>query len=424
LLSSNIAYSQIVLTPEDNEAKKIIIGNVSAAVDHLYSEYDLLLGSKKLDNSTFVIYNITDSPEPPLLNKPPVIQINSISVLVNETAVLKAVITDSDGIVKSVSWEQKSGPRVEFTPTATNLTFMPAQVENYGFLVTAIDDDNASSTESAIVRVTNTPPPPEVCGNSIDDDGDGEIDEDCPITPPTKTKADFAGDLFGTSVINAMKARNATWNVALGDLGYWENKDDFKSNFISKWKTLKNDKCVIGNHDKRFDLYETARTFCGEQWKEKIAGGTTLLIGANTEGNLEDQLEDIMRYVRNATLMKNVKNVVLLTHRPCEVPSDDSHHQPRNAEKNFCNNLDTKIRELGIKMYHISAHNNEIAKSNDGLSYLSGGGGREDHRDCGGNDSNTWDFCRTKNGILEFEINNDTGEILAKFFSTNGDVIN
>lgn len=37
---------------------------------------------------------------------------------------------------------------------------------------------------------TSTPPPPpptEICGNGIDDDGDGEIDEGCQVTPPPST---------------------------------------------------------------------------------------------------------------------------------------------------------------------------------------------------------------------------------------------
>jgi hypothetical protein len=38
---------------------------------------------------------------------------------------------------------------------------------------------------------TTPPPPPEVCGDKIDNDGDGQIDEGCPVTPPP---AEVCGD--------------------------------------------------------------------------------------------------------------------------------------------------------------------------------------------------------------------------------------
>lgn len=50
-----------ILTPEDNEAKHDIIENLSNAVNHNWgAQYDMLNGSKKFDDSSFVIYNSQD----------------------------------------------------------------------------------------------------------------------------------------------------------------------------------------------------------------------------------------------------------------------------------------------------------------------------------------------------------------------------
>jgi hypothetical protein len=96
------------------------------------------------------------------------------------------------------------------------------------------------------------------------------------ITKDNITKIDFAGDLFGSSVINAMKG---DYNVALGDLGYQKNLDTFKTN----WEKLNQHLRVIGNHDsdereKGKPIVQQAKDFCGDTWVEKVAGGTTLIL--------------------------------------------------------------------------------------------------------------------------------------------------
>src|SRR4030095_15808594 len=72
LLTSNIVYAQDAqddtMTTEDNKAKQDIIEALSDAVNHNWAQYDMLNGSKKSDNSSFVIYNSSgETPEPPLV---------------------------------------------------------------------------------------------------------------------------------------------------------------------------------------------------------------------------------------------------------------------------------------------------------------------------------------------------------------------
>jgi hypothetical protein len=70
LPTSNFAHAQgVILTPEDNVAKQKILANLSNAVDHGFDKYDLLIASVKGDNSTFTIYNKSET-EPPLVCGP------------------------------------------------------------------------------------------------------------------------------------------------------------------------------------------------------------------------------------------------------------------------------------------------------------------------------------------------------------------
>ena len=336
LLTSNILYAQDAqddtMTPEDNKAKQDIVEALSDAVNHNWAQYDMLNGSKKFDNSSFVIYNSSgETPEQPLVCGQGTHEENGVCV-------------------PDTQPECPAGKHLE----------------------------NG-------VCVPDTQPP-------------GNI-----------TKIDFAGDLLGTDVINEMKG---DYNVALGDLGYEKNLDTFKTN----WEKLNNHRCVIGNHDSDEKeegerIVQQAKEFCKDTWVEKVAGGTTLLFGVNTNANLDTQLETAEDTFMNSALMEGVKNVILLTHKPCEV-HPESHHKPEANVKEFCQDFDSKIPQ-GIEKYHISGHNHEIAKSSNDRFFLSGGGGNEEHRKCDTN--NRWDFCETESGYLEFEINNNTGEIKSNF---------
>lgn len=132
----------MVLTPEDNEAKQKILGNLSNAVDHGYDKYDLLIGSVKGDNSTFTIYNISET-EPPL--------------------VCGSGTHEANGIcVPDIS--EPNCPEGQFFNTTSQKC-----------------EDRTSTLK-------------EICGNGINNDSNGQIDEGCPVTNGNTTKIFFSGE--------------------------------------------------------------------------------------------------------------------------------------------------------------------------------------------------------------------------------------
>jgi len=372
LLTSNIVYAQgVILTPEDNLAKQKILANLSNAVDHGYDQYDLLIGSVKGDNSTFTIYNKSGT-VPPLVCGPGT--------------------HEQDGVcVPDISG-----------PTCPHGQFF-----------------NTTSQQCEDLP----PNPVEICGDAVDNDNDGQIDEGCTVTSSgNTTKIFFSGDFDGTGTIKAMKNRSADYNIALGDLGYQEDLADFKAN----WEKLNNDHCVIGNHDsvekeEGKPIVKQAKDFCGDIWLKKVAGGTTLLLGFNTNGKLGDLGDTAKGWVTNSTIMDGVKNVVIVTHKPCETFPNSDHSVQEDVKQNFCDKVKPNILPAGVKLIKIAGHNHELASKSDASAYIAGGGGRE-HRECG--IGSGWNFCKNNtDGYLEFVINNDTGEIKAKFYNNNGGVI-
>jgi hypothetical protein len=320
--------SAVTLTAEDNEAKKQIITNASNAVDHRYSQYDLILGSKIGDNSTFTIYNKTaENPVPP-----------DVVIIPNETA----------------------------------------PIEN----------------ETTVENETTTEPEPEPAVN--------------------ETKIIFGGDFSGSTVINSIKAKNADLNIANGDLGY---KSDL-SGFKSAWNQVENHKCTIGNHDSPENgnsaIYAEAKQYCGDIWIEKIAG--TVIIGFNTNGNLDTQLGTAQNYVMS-NQMDGVKNLVLSSHKPCKTPPN-SHHTVESNVKTFCDSLVAKVPS-GVDIYGVAGHNHVLASTSDDHWFISGAGGRN-HYECG--TGSGWDFCNNaKYGFLEMVIKD--GAIQSTFYDTSGGVL-
>jgi hypothetical protein len=349
ILANANVFAQVTLTQKDNEAKQVIIGNASDAVDHKWDRYDLLIGSVKGDNSTFVIYNATGNHTiPPVVCGP--------------------------------------GTHLEHGKCVPNVVECP---QGQFF--------NQTSEECQ-----DNPKPP------VDNETKGNF-----------TKINFAGDFIGTGTINAMAKKIADNNVANGDLGYKSTIDEFIANF----NKLPGHKCTPGNHEQLEDgsasLAKASSQYCGDIWMDKVAGGTTLLVGYNTNGNLDTLLGTAQDALMDAQTMDGVKNVVLISHKPCQV-HPNAHHGVESAVKTFCQSFDAKV-PAGVAIYHIDAHNHELAKTSDGHNFLVGGGGQTSHRGCG--TGSGWDFCKEQSGFLQLEINNDTGEIKAKFYNTSGGVI-
>jgi hypothetical protein len=272
------------------------------------------------------------------------------------------------------------------------------------------------------VCVPNTPPPEPTCPAGQFYNTTSKQCQDKPTNPPgptgNTTKVNVAGDFDGTSVINAMDKKEANINVGLGDLGYQSTLSTFKSNF----NKLNGHKCIPGNHDQEEDgsaaLAKESSAYCGDIWMQKVAGGTALLVAYNTNGNLDTLLGTAQDALMNSQFMSGVHTVILLSHKPCEV-HPNAHHGVEGSVKTFCQSFDAKV-PAGLGIYHVSAHNHEIASTSDGHNFLAGGGGKTSHRGCG--TGSGWDFCDETNAFLQLEIK-DNGEIKGTFFNTNGAVI-
>ena len=103
-------------------------------------------------------------------------------------------------------------------------------------------------------------------------------------------------------------------------------------------------------------------------------------MGFNTNGNLDTQLGTAQGLVTNPTFMQGIKDLFILSHKPC-FTSPNSHHPVESKVKTLCDSLAHYI-PTGIKVYYIAGHNHQMASTVDGLKFISGGGGRS-HYSCG-----------------------------------------
>ena len=90
-------------------------------------------------------------------NKPPVIVVTSpIRGEVNQTVTINASISDADGNITSIIWNQED----EFPPVNMNISldkqsmsFIPKQNVTYVFSIEAIDNNGSTTSKSALVNV-------------------------------------------------------------------------------------------------------------------------------------------------------------------------------------------------------------------------------------------------------------------------------
>lgn len=310
--------------------------------------------------------------------------------------------------------------------------------DRFDLLIGSVKGDDSNFT---IYKPSNvTLPPPPVCGPGTHEDNGkcvpnvtpcptGQVwnstSQQCepkPTPPPINntgkiTTIDLSADFSGTNIINAM---NGDINAALGDLLYQSNIDGF----IKVWDKKTGHACTPGNHDQEEDgnaqIAKQSSQYCGDVWVKKTANGTTVLIGANTNGDLNSIKTTALTSINDPAFMAGVKNVLLLTHKPCE-EHPNAHHTVEAAVGNFCNAIKSAVQNLGINFASIHGHNHEIASKKDGSVFLVGGGGKSTHRGCG--TDNQWTFCKATDGFLRLEIDNNSGAIKAKFLNANGAVI-
>lgn len=241
----------------------------------------------------------------------------------------------------------------------------------------------------------------------------GRINESTSVTV-----IDMVGDIdCSNDLHDQVKKDNPSLFVALGDLCYESDLDDF----IDTYSDLKNaDKlaCLIGNHeseeDGNLEILNQTLEYCGDHWYRKIANGTTLLIGLNTNGDTKLQTKWGQSVVTNSTLMKGIKNVMLLTHKPAHTPPE-SEHPAESSTIRMISGIESNISK-SIQVYEIAAHNHFMAESSNGRWFISGGGeGGESHHEA--STDSTWPFLNNKDyGYLQIRINNTDGKVLSTQF--------
>ena len=160
------------------------------------------------------------------------------------------------------------------------------------------------------------------------------------INPPDKinesgsiTVIDTVGDMdCSNNLHDQLKKDDPTLFIALGDLCYKQDLTNFTKTY-GDFKKANKLACLIGNHDSIEDgnlkILNQATQYCGDHWYRKIANDTTLLIGLNTNGDTKLQTKWGQSLVTNSTLMKGIKNVMLLSHKGAHTPTE-SHHPARN----------------------------------------------------------------------------------------------
>jgi predicted phosphodiesterase len=238
------------------------------------------------------------------------------------------------------------------------------------------------------------------------------------------TVIEFVGDIDCSNNLPAQVEKdNPTLFIALGDLCY---KKDL-TNFENTYTDLKNANklaCLIGNHDSEEDgslmILNQTQEYCGDHWYRKIANDTTLLIGLNTNGDTILQTKWGQSLVTNATLMKGVKNVMLLVHKPAHTPPE-SHHPAESSTISMISGIEGDISK-SIQVYEIAAHNHFMAESSDGHWFITGAGGRSHYE---GTTNSEWPFVnKIDYGYLQFKINNTDGKVLStQFYGLDGRLI-
>ena len=106
-------------------------------------------------NSTMQVFGQSEDP----VNKPPVIVVTSpISGEINQTVTMNSSISDPDGNLTSIIWNQED----EFHPVnltisqdKQSMSFIPIQNVSYLFSIEAIDNNGSTTLKSVQVNIHN-----------------------------------------------------------------------------------------------------------------------------------------------------------------------------------------------------------------------------------------------------------------------------
>jgi hypothetical protein len=90
-------------------------------------------------------------------NKPPVIVVTSpIRGEVNQTVTINASISDTDGNITSIIWNQEDEfppVNMNISPDKQSMSFIPKQNVTYVFSIEAVDNNGSTTLKSALVNV-------------------------------------------------------------------------------------------------------------------------------------------------------------------------------------------------------------------------------------------------------------------------------
>lgn len=248
-----------------------------------------------------------------------------------------------------------------------------------------------------------------------------------PVPEPTATdvRVSIVGDVddttAGKAVFANIKSKNSDVVVGLGDLGYDNTLSWYKSTYGTQKQV-----CVPGNHeddaeDGTASLEKETLEYCSNPFY--FIKNHVMFVGINSNGDLVKQSTEVTALLKNTKIMQGVKEVHLLTHKPCATPPNA--HHPANEDSlakkvvEFCTVFKNNI-PTGIKFVNDAAHNHVLSTSADGMFKTSGGGGHN-HYECGVN--TVFTFCdNTHYGYLEYIIKAD-GTTSYHFYDSSGKVL-
>jgi dethiobiotin synthetase len=92
------------------------------------------------------------------VNKPPVILVTSpVAGKINQTVLINASISDPDGDITSIIWNQEDESRpavkMNISPDKQSMSFIPTQSITHVFSVEAIDNNGSTTLESVEVNI-------------------------------------------------------------------------------------------------------------------------------------------------------------------------------------------------------------------------------------------------------------------------------
>ena len=341
----------------------------------------------------------------------------STSVLIQGTSEhgTTAVLIFVDGSFRAGTFPDANGNwqiTIDLTE-GTHTIHALAQMSSY-------ECQSSSTPLTVIVECPPSEPP-----NDDDDDGHGNHDDGNGHGSSDITIIDAAGDLdCSNNLHDQVKNDKPDYFVALGDLCYKSNLSDFKETF-GDFKKADKLKCVIGENESEKignkKIFKEAQKYCGDHWHFKTADNSVLLIGLNTDGDIDVQSQWAQSLVTNGKLMKGVESVMLFIHKPVHTPSG-SEHQAENSIVQMYSKIENKLPQ-GIQVYEISAHNHFMAESDNNRWFISGAGGGEKLDNI--NSSSQWPFVNDeKEGYLKIKIDEDNGKIISsQFYGIDGKII-